>query len=239
MLTKCVGTTSPVITKIINLSLFEATVPSAFKHAIVTPLHKKPSLDKEQFSNYRPVSNLTYVSKILEKVVLKRLNTFLSDNNLVNKHQSAYTKGCSHETVLVSVANTIIEAMTSQRLTGLCLLDLSSAFDTIDHTVLIERLSSWFNIGGTALSWLLSFLLNRIFSVKVGDNLSEPRDLLYGVPQGSVLGPILFSLYTTPLSTVIASQAIGHHFFADDTQSFDSFTRSFESLGYSSRYMYF
>ena len=116
--------------------------------------------------------------------------------------------------------------MTSQRLTGLCSLDLSSAFDTIDHTVLIERLSSWFNIGGTALSWLSSFLLNRTFSVKVGDNLSEPRDLLYGVPQGSVLGPILFSLYTTPLSTVIASQAIGHHFFADDTQSFDSFTPS-------------
>ena len=169
------------------------------------------------------MSNLTYVSKLLEKVVLKRLNTFLSDNDLVNKHQSAYTKGCSHETVLVSVANTIIESMTSQRLTGLCLLDLSSAFDTIDHTVLIERLSSWFNIGGTALSWISSFLLNRTFSVKVEDNLS---DLLCGAPQGSVLGHILFSLYTSPLSIVIASKAIGHHFFADDTQSFDSFHRS-------------
>src|SRR5574339_775732 len=91
------------------------------------------------------------------------------------------------------------------------MLDLSAAFDTIDHGILLERLSSWFEICGSALSWLSSFLIDRTFSVKVQNMLSEPRTLLFCFFQGSVLGPILFSLYTTPLSTVIASHSVNHH----------------------------
>ena len=147
--------------------------------------------------NYRPVSNLSFLSKLLERVVQKRLSDYLASNDLYNKHQSAYTQHCSTETLLVSVCDKIINAMCTQQITGLCMLDLSAAFDTIDHGILLERLSSWFGINGSALAWLSSFLGDRTFSVKVGESLSEPAPLLYGVPQGSVL--VLFSSTCTPL----------------------------------------
>ena len=95
--------------------------------------------------------------------------------------------------------------MSMQKITGLCMLDLSSAFDTIDHSILVNRLSSWFGINGSALLWLKSFLTERSYSVKVLDNISAPIILCYGVPQRSVLGPVLFALYTTPLSSIISS----------------------------------
>ena len=226
LLKKCIHSLAPVITKLVNLSLSCGAFPKAFKHAIVTPLHKKPSLDKESLSNYRPISNLSFVSKLLERVVLKRLSNHLSTNDLFNNYQSAYTQHRSTETVLLSVYNEIVNAMSSKSLTGLCMLDLSAAFDTIDHKILLERLSSWFGIKGTVLSWLTSFVSDRTFSVKVLDNLSSSRSLEYGVPQGSVLGPLLFSLYTAPLSKLVSSTSLDHHLFADDTQMFTSFTPS-------------
>jgi len=111
---------------------------------------------------------------------------------------------------------------------------LSAAFDTIDHGILLERLSSWFGISGSALAWLSSFLGDRTFSVKVGESLSEPAPLLYGVPQGSVLGPILFNLYTTPLSTLISARSLDHELFADDNQMFTSFLLGNSSSAFSS-----
>ena len=91
----------------------------------------------------------------------------LSSNDLFNRHQSAYTKHRSTETVLLSVCNTITNAMSTQRLTGLCMLDLSAAFDTIDHDILLERLSAWFGIRGSVVSWFSSYLMDRTLSVKV------------------------------------------------------------------------
>ena len=124
LLKKCVHCLSPVITKIVNLSLSSGIFPEPLKHAIITPILKKPSLDKENLSNYRPISNLSFLSKLLERIVLKRLTNYLHSNNLLNKYQSAYTKFHSTETVLLSVHNAIITAMSKQCLTGLCLLDL-------------------------------------------------------------------------------------------------------------------
>ena len=215
---------APIITSIINLSLSTAMFPQAFKHAIVTPLLKKPALDKESLSNYRPISNLSYLSKLTERIVLQKLSVHLSSNDLFNKHQSAYTKHRSTETVLLSVCNTVTNAMSNQRITGLCMLDLSAAFDTIDHGILLERLSSWFGISGSALNWFSSYLMDRTLSVKVQEFSSSPTNLNYGVPQGSVLGPILFSLYTTPLSSLISSHSLDHELFADDTQMYTCFT---------------
>ena len=208
LLKKCIHLLAPIITLIVNLSLSTAMFPQAFKHAIVTPLLKKPALDKESLSNYRPISNLSFLSKLTERIVLQRLTVHLSSNDLFNKHQSAYTKHRSTETVLLSVCNTITNAMSSQQLTGLCMLDLSAAFDTIDHNILLERLSSWFGIRGCVLSWFTSYLMDRTLSVKVHEYSSLPSDLKYGVPQGSVLGPILFNLYTTPLSSLISSHSL-------------------------------
>jgi hypothetical protein len=103
------------------------------------------------------------------------------------------------------------------------MLDLSAAFDTIDHNVLLERLSIWFGIRGSVLSWFTSYLMDRTLSVKVHEYSSLPSDLKSGVPQGSVLGPILFNLYTTPLSSLISSHSLSHDLFADDTQMYTCF----------------
>ena len=118
----------------------------------------------------------------------------------------------------------VIRAMSQQQVTGLCLLDLSAAFDTIDHTILLHRLKSWFGFTDTVLSWIQSYLSSRSFTVDINGIKSPPSKLLYGVPQGSVLGPLLFILYTTPLSSIISQSSVNHKLYGDDTQLLLSFS---------------
>ena len=224
LLKQCSSVLVPTITKIINLSLSSGIFPDQFKHCSVHPHLKKPNLDKENLTNYRPISHLSFLSKLTERAFKQRLTDHLSSNNLLNSHQSAYIKSHSTETTLLSVHDHIIKALSLQRVTCLTLLDLSAAFDTIDHSILLERLSSWFGITSTALSWIKSYLLQRSFYVNIDGSKSSSYQLLYGVPQGSVLGPLLFILYTTPLSTVISNSSALHQLYADDTQLFISFS---------------
>jgi len=149
---------------------------------------------------------------------------YLSINNLLNSLQSAYIKHHSTETTLPDIHDHIIKALSHQQVTCLTLLDLSAAFDTIDHSNLLERLSSWFGISATALSWIISYVINRLVYVNIENSKSSVIKLLYRVPQGSVLGHLLFILYTTPLSTVISNSAANHHLYADDTQLLLSFS---------------
>ena len=139
---------SPVITRIVNLSLTTGKCPCSQKSAIITPLLKKASLDPESLKNYRPVSNLTFVSKLLERMVAKQLHDHLSQHQLYEKHQSAYRKRHSTETALTRVQNDILRAMDDSKATVLVLLDLSAAFDTVDHNFLLERLKQC-GISGT------------------------------------------------------------------------------------------
>ena len=141
-----------------------------------------------------PITDLSFLSKLIERVVKQRLIHHLSSNALLNSFQSAYTKHHSTESALLSVHDHIIKAMAQQKVTALCLLDLSAAFDTIDHSILIHRLSSWFGLNGTVLSWLQSYISSREFVVNINASLSDPFPLHQGVPQGS-WSPSLHSLH--------------------------------------------
>ena len=212
----------PLITQIINLSLTFGTVPDELKHALVTPLLKKPGLDIESLKNYRPISNLPFIAKLLERVVLKQLNTHIEKNDLLDVYQSAYKKHHSTETALLHVVNDLLLSADHKQISVLTLLDLSAAFDTIDHSILLNRLEKSFGISGLALAWFSSYLTDRTQCVQVGDLKSKPSPLLYGVPQGSVLGPVLFSLYIQPLSTLLKDHDFKFQKYADDTQLFNS-----------------
>ena len=213
------------ITSIINASLEQGKCPNFFKQAHVTPILKKSSLDKEILKNYRPVSNLNFISKILERVMSVQLQTHLDEAGLMTAFQSAYRKHHSTESALLNIHNDIPLNMAKGSITALTLLDLSAAFDTTDHTILLDRLNVHYGINELALGWFKSYLSGRTHSVKVGNTLSHPAALQYGVPQGSILGPILFSLYTNPISSIIHSHSsINHHFYADDTQLYITLT---------------
>ena len=171
-----------------------------------------------KFSKSSSISNLPFLSKILEKVVLHKLLSHLQENNLSNPFQSAYRAGCSTETVLLRIVNDILSALDNDNISVLLLLDLSAAFDTLDHQILLSHLNSVFGIQSTALQWFHSYLSDRYQSISVSNSSSSPSQLMYSVSQGSVLGPILFVLYTTPLSNIIANHSVNHQLFADDTQ---------------------
>ncbi|WP_419610691.1 RNA-directed DNA polymerase, partial [Thiolapillus sp.] len=174
--------------------------PSCMKSAVVKPLLKKPSLDPNVLKHFRPVSNLPFVSKLIEKLVLDQLFRHLDHNNLWHTFQSAYRPKHSTETALLRVLNDLLTASDSGSISILTLLDLSAAFDTIDHSILLTRLDSTFGIRDLALSFFRSYLQDRTQVVTVNGIKSSPSLLTCGVPQGSVLGPILFILYTQPLS---------------------------------------
>jgi len=213
------------LTQMVNLSLAEGVFPDRFKSAIITPLIKKPSLDKAILKNYRPVSGLNFVSKVIERVVAKQLKHYLSHNNLNNVYQSAYKQGHSTETTLLKIKSDIHLNLAQNKPTALILLDLSAAFDTIDHNQLLQRLKSWFGLSSTAFNWFSSYLSNRFQSVKINKSTSDPKPLVYGVPQGSVLGPLIFILFTYPLSVLISGFCnISHQLYADDTQIYIALT---------------
>ena len=200
----------PVITRIINTSLTNGIVPDCFKSAIVKPLLKKPGLDVNDLKNFRPVSNLPFLSKILEKVVLAQLESHLCRNNLREVCQSAYRQNRRTETLLLCVTDSLLCKADNRQVSLLTLLDQSAAFDTIDHNILLNRLSYSFGISGTVFKGFISYLTNRTQSVCVGDLNPSPLPLKYGVPQGSVLGLILFTLYSQPVSDKIREHNISY-----------------------------
>ena len=226
LLKNCLPELTPILMHIINSSLDSGFFPSAMKKAVIKPTLKKDNADKDVLSNYRPISNLSAVSKLLERVVLNQLNQHLTDNNLYSEVQSGYRPQHSCETLLVRMFDDINNMIQADNVVIVVLLDLSAAFDTIDHSVLLGKLLNDYGIDGTALRWCKSYLENRSFAVKIDDRMSTFLELLFGVPQGSLLGPILFILYIKMLQKIAAKYGLNIQLYADDSQLYISFQPS-------------
>ena len=207
---------APVISDIVNGSMATGVFPSAFKNALVTPLLTKTTLDANDVKNYRPVSNLCFVSKIIEKVVAVRFSKHSSDNDLYEQMQSAYRPSHSTETALLRVRNDLLCILDERNAAILVLLDLSAAFDTIDHTIMLTRLRDRFGFE--------SYLVNRSQRIQMHGKIPAERPVVFGVPQGPALGPLMYICSTAPLGDIARRRGINVHLYADDTQLYLAFS---------------
>ena len=208
----------PFLYHVINLSLTSGTFPDCFKNALVKPLIKKSTLDPDVLKNYRPVSNLPFLSKIVERVVASQIQQHMDDHSLHNPLQSAYRTGHSCETAVLKVQNDILCALDEGYVVVHVMLDLSAAFDTLDHNILLNRLKTKIGVNGIAYKWFKSYLTNRTQQVIINGKVSSKSQLNIGVPQGSVLGPVLFNVYTLPLYELARENDVFGGFYADDSQ---------------------
>ena len=196
------------------------------KEALLRPLLKKPNLDLQQFKNFRLVSNLSFVSKLTERAVCDQLLEYTAMTGKLDGMQSAYRADHSTETALLKVKTDILNDMDNKKVNFLILLDLSATFDTVSFCLLMNRLLNRFGITGTVLKWIESYLTEWTQRVMIDEFSSDPVMLKCGVLQGSVLGPILYTLFTSPVGDISRSHNKGYHRFADDTQNYHSFTPS-------------
>ena len=197
---------------IFNLSLASGTFPDKMKTARISPIFKTG--DKEQVSNYRPISVLSIFSKILEKVIYKRTYNFLENNKCLFESQYGFRSDHSTELALLELTNKIIDSFEHDSFAIGIFIDLSKAFDTIDHTILLAKLNNY-GIRGTALDLFSSYLSNRKQCTIYNSVQSEYRTITCGVPQGSLLGPLLFILFINDIHR--SSNLLSFIMYADDT----------------------
>ena len=187
------------------------------------PVIKKQTLDPGDYKNYLPVSNLGFVSKLIERIVANQRKSPMSEHCLDEELQSAYRAMHSTETALLKVVSDIRRSMDSNKSVVLLMLDLSAAFDTVDYGILLRRLTRRLGIKGTVHKWLKSYLCSRTQCVTILDAMSVIAELLLGVLQGSVLGPLLCVMYVLPLSDLVRHHGISFHSYADYTQLYVEF----------------
>ena len=195
------------LTKIVNVSITTGTFSSSLKKGTVQPT-LKPTLDLEQYSSYRPITNIAFPSKTIERLAATQACNYLTDNDLLPKFQSAYRMFHNTETALVRVCNDKLMAIDQHCEVVLVLLDLSPTFDTSDHDALLERFHKPYGLSGTDLCWFKSYLSGRTQSVIIKDTESSEVPVTHVLPQGSVLGPILFAQFFAPLEDIIAAHGL-------------------------------
>ena len=202
---------TPSITYLVNKSITDGTVPAVCKMAQVTPLYKDN--DKLQVQNYRPISVLPVLSKVIERVVHTQLSIHLDQLGYLYKHQYGFRRGHSTQQAIAQLNDWALEAMDSGKVTGLLFVDISKAFDSLNHKVLLGKLESLV-LSSRSLRWFRSYLAGRQQSGLINGELSDSRPIAYGVPQGSILGPLLFNIYINSLSNAVQNTRV--ILYADD-----------------------
>ena len=191
------------ITTLVNLSLSHGVFTQSWKTSIVKPLLKKIGLDLI-FKNYRPVSNLKFLAKLVEKCMLLQFNEHCSLNPLLPSYQSAYRKFFSCETSLLKLADNLLNEMENQRVCALVVMDLSAAFNTVDHNILLDVFSNQYGIEGKVQNWFNTYLRSHFCQVDINGARSSIQPLDFSVPQGSCAGPMLYTVYTSTLQYQIS-----------------------------------
>ena len=205
-----------IFTHIVNASFETGKFPVTEKNAIVRPLIKGTK-DKDELSSYRPLYNTSILSKVLEKACLIQLSEHLSKFESIPKFQSAYRKNHSVETALCRIYNDLLINKSAGRGTLLIMLDLSAAFDTVNQSILLGDLYE-LGVDGVVLEWFRSYLVGRTFHVEIGEAASERTNMKTGLTQGTILSPILFTIYTIGLCYLLTNLGVTYHMYADDCQ---------------------
>ena len=220
----------PYWLELVNLSLATGSM-DCLKSAVITPLLKEADdhVDIELYKNDRPVSNLMFLSKLIERCVAPRLEKHIKENKLDSKHQYGYKKGHSTEMLLINIVDSLLTAFDKKLATVLLLLDLSAAFDTVDQNKLLHTLRYDIGITGIVYKWFESFLKGRSQRVKINSSYSDSESLDFGEAQGSILGPPLFNIYVRTFYPFIQALAFNVEGFADDHQLFKSFLPMFQT----------
>ena len=222
-----IGVPALVIADIVNISLGNGKVCQDLKEALLRPL-VKGNLDYNLLPSFHPVSDLSYLSKLTEHVVAKQIIRYTKTTNQMEPYQSAYREHFSTETALLRVKSDILEAINKKEIMCLVMLDLSAAFDSLEHSLILTHLKYCFGITDTCLKWFEDYLTGRNQQVVVTDSdgvhaKSTKRALGQGIPQGSVLGPIIFNLFLSPLGEICHKHGISFIGYADDSQNYLSF----------------
>ena len=209
---------APSLTYIFNLSLATGIYIDDWKRARVTPIFK--SGDRRQCANYRPISILPVVSKVFEKEVFRQVYGYLTENCMLSKFQSGFRPKHSTVTALIQMCDEWLENMDNGKMNGVVFLDIKKAFDSINHGILLNKMKKCFGISSIELKWFESYLFNREQQCSINEQLSSKKTITCGVPQGSILGPLLFLLYINDLPECLRSTT--PCMYADDTQIFSS-----------------
>ena len=223
----CMDELLPALTSLVNLSLSSSSM-DGLKDTVISPLLKKAGLDPEVLKNYRPVFNVLYLSKIIERAALNQCDEHINRIDAHIPNQSGYKPLHSCETLLLRITNDIVLNLDKSKCVIMLLLDLTAAFDTVDHKVLLDIL--WYELGfrGKVYKWFDAFLKDRRQAIGVDGHKSSFRENLYGVPQGSVVGPFLFNIYVRLLFKTMTQAGFTIHGYADDHQILYSFEIDFQ-----------